>query len=97
LAFDNVKGILSIGSPLSSYKLLLMQGMLSRPRYTSLFHVMLQPFVRDERVTLQYRCHDRKLTTFVRASELESDFCSFRELAANDAGQSHFKTLLRVW
>lgn len=84
MAFDNVKGILNIGSPISSYKLLLMQGMLSRPKYTSLFRALLQPFVRDGRIPLQYRCHNRVLRAFVRTSDLESDFYSIRELGAND-------------
>jgi FkbM family methyltransferase len=84
VAFDNVKGILNIGSPLSSYKLLLMQGALSRPKYGSLFRSLLRPFVSNGRITVRYRCHDRSLKSFVRASELESDFYSIRELGVND-------------
>jgi FkbM family methyltransferase len=84
MAFDNVKGILNIGSPISSYKLLLMQGMLSRPKYSSLFRALLQPFVRDGRIAVKYRCHNRMLKSFVRMSELESDFYSTRELGVND-------------
>lgn len=84
MAFDNVKDILSIGSPVSSYKLLLIQGMLSRPRFSSLFRALLQPFVVDGRITVQYRCHNRLLKTFIRMSELESDFCSMRELGVSD-------------
>lgn len=84
MAFDNVKSILNIGSPVSSCKLLLMQGVLSRPRYSWLFLALLQPFVRDGRIALQYRCYNRLLKSFVRMSELESDFYSTRELGVND-------------
>jgi FkbM family methyltransferase len=84
MAFDNVKDILNIGSPISSYKLLLMQGMLSRPRYSSLFRMLLQPFVKDGRVAVRYRCSNRLLKSFVRMSEMESDFYSIRELGVND-------------
>jgi FkbM family methyltransferase len=84
MAFDNVKGILSIGSPVSSYKLLLMQGVLSRPKYGSLFRALLQPFVNDGRIAVRYRCHQRMLKSFARTSEMESDFYSIRELGVND-------------
>ncbi len=84
MAFDNVKGIVSIGSPTSSYKLLLMQGMISRPKYSSLFLGLLQPFIKDGHIPVQYRCYKRLLTVFVRRSQMESDFCSIRELGAND-------------
>jgi FkbM family methyltransferase len=84
MAFDNVKSILTIGSPVSSYKLLLMQGVSSRPRYSSLFLALLRPFVRYGRIVVQYRCYDRFVKSYVRMSELESDFQSTRELGIND-------------
>jgi FkbM family methyltransferase len=84
LALDNVKGILNIGSPLSSYKLLLMQGGCSRPKFAPLFRRLLQPFVKNGRISVQYRCHGRMLFCYVRTSELESDFYSIRELGVND-------------
>jgi len=87
MALDNVKGILSIGSPVSSYKLLLMQGMISRPKFAPLFHALLQPFVREDRVAVDYRCHNLQRRSFVRMSEMESDFCSVRELGVNDVYQ----------
>ena len=84
MALDNVKGILNIGSPLSSYKLLLMQGGCSRPKFAPLFRRLLQPFVKNGRISVQYRCHGRMLFCYVRTSELESDFYSIRELGVND-------------
>lgn len=84
MAFDNVRNILNIGSPLSSYKLLLMQGALSRPRYRTIFLALLRPFVKDGRIAVQYRCYSRTMKSFVRESELESDYYSTRELAVND-------------
>jgi FkbM family methyltransferase len=84
MALDNVKDILNIGSPVSSYKLLLMQGAFSRPQFRSLFRALLQPAVRDGRIAVKYRCHNRLLKSFVRLSEMESDFYSTRELAVND-------------
>jgi FkbM family methyltransferase len=84
MALDNVKGILSIGSPVSSYKLLLMQGALSRPRYASLFRALLRPFVTDGQIEIRYRCHHRLLKSLVRTSEMESDFYSIRELGVDD-------------
>jgi len=84
MAFDNVKSILRIGSPISSYKLLLMQGAFSRPKYRTMFLALLRPFVRDGRIAVRYRCNDRMLRSFVRTSELESDFYSTRELGVND-------------
>ena len=87
MAFDNVQGILNIGSPLSSYKLLLMQGALSRPKYRAMFLALLRPFVKDGRIAVQYRCYNRTVKSFVRESELESDYYSTRELAVNDVYQ----------
>lgn len=93
MALDNIKGILSIGSPVSSYKLLLMQGMISRPKFALLFRTLLQPFVHEGRVAVDYRCHNLRRSSFVRVSELESDFYSVRELGVNDV--YHLDTTFR--
>lgn len=87
MAFDNVKGILGVGSTLTSYKLLLMQGACSRPRYRAVFLALLQPFVKDGMITLQYSCYDRMVTSTIRVSELESDYYSTRELGVTDIYQ----------
>jgi len=84
MAFDNVKGILGVGSPVTSFKMLLMQGALSRPGYRWLFLALLRPFVADGRVALTYRCHGRLLKSYVRMAELESDYFSTRELCVED-------------
>ena len=84
MPFDNAKRILNLGSPFNSFKLLLMQGTRSRPRYRWLFLALLRPFVSDGRIAVRYRYHNRFVTSFVRMSELESDFLSTRELGVDD-------------
>jgi hypothetical protein len=84
MALQNVRGIFKIGSPIDSYKLLLMQGVFSRPDYSGLFHALLRPFVRDGRIAVTYRCHSLRRTSFVRLSEMESDYFSVRELGVHD-------------
>jgi FkbM family methyltransferase len=84
MAFENARRILSIGSVSSSYKLLLMQGASSRPALGGMFRALLQPFVKDGRIAVQYRCRNRMVKSFVRVSELESDFYSTRELGVDD-------------
>jgi FkbM family methyltransferase len=84
MALDNVGPILNAGSPLTSFKLLLMQGSFSRPQFSGLFRGLLQPFVEQGRVAINYRCYNRTLTSYVRVSELESDYTSSRELGVDD-------------
>jgi FkbM family methyltransferase len=84
VALDNVKAILSVGSPLTSFKLLLMQGMSSRPNLSPLFRALLRPFVANGRIAVRFRCYNRFVTSYVRVSELESDYYSTRELGAED-------------
>ena len=62
-----------MGSLLSSYKLLLISASRTRPRFRALCLKLLQPFIKNGEVSLQYRCYDRFLRTFVRMSDLESD------------------------
>lgn len=80
MGFPNVKRILKIGSPLSSYKLLLMAARFSRPKYKNLCLWLLQPFVRNGEVLVRYRCYDRFMKVFIRMSDLESDYMSTLEL-----------------
>jgi hypothetical protein len=84
MAFDNVKSILKIGSPVSSYKLMMMQDASSRPRYKAIFLALLRPFVKDNQIEIRYRCYNRVVKSLVRISDLDSDFYTTRELAVND-------------
>jgi len=84
MALDNVSSILKISSPISSYKLLLMQGALSRPRYRAMFLALLQPFVKHGQIQVRYRCYNRVVKSLIRISDMESDFYTTRELAVND-------------
>lgn len=84
MALDNVKAIFTIGSLMSSYKLLLIQGASSRPRCRIVFLTLLRPFVRNGRIEVRYRCYNRVLRSLIRISDLESDFYTTRELAVND-------------
>ncbi len=90
MAFDNVQSILNIGSPVSSCKLLMVQGALSRPRYAPLFRALLRPFVKDGRISLRYRCYNRRLSSYVRMSELESDYYSMRELGVTSVYEINY-------
>ncbi len=87
MILPNVGSILRIGSPLSSYKLLLVAASFSRPRLRSLALTLLQPHVKDGELPIRYRCHGRTCETSIRLSELESDFLSTRELSINDTYQ----------
>jgi FkbM family methyltransferase len=84
MAFPNAKRILKIGSPLTSYKLLLMAASLSRPRYRALCLRLLRPFVKDGVVSVKYRCYGRYFRTLIRMSDWESDYMSTLELSVND-------------
>ncbi len=84
MALPNVKNILRIGSPSSSYKLLLVAASFSRPKFRSLFLKLLQPFVREGELPIRYRCHSRYYDIYLRMSDLESDFLSAPELSVND-------------
>lgn len=84
MALPNVRNILRIGSPSSSYKLLLVAASFSRPKFRNLCLKLLQPFIRDGELPIHYRCYDRFYETLLRISELESDFLSTRELSIAD-------------
>jgi FkbM family methyltransferase len=84
MAFENVGSILRMGSPFSSFKLLLIAASSSRPKYKKLCLKLLQPFVRDGEISLRYRCYDRYLKSFVRLSDLSSDLLGALELCVRD-------------
>jgi FkbM family methyltransferase len=85
MAFNNVKRILGIGSPFSSFKLLLIAVSSSRPKYRALCFKLLQPFTRNGEVLLRYRCYKRYLQCFVRLPDLQSDLLSVLELSVSDS------------
>ncbi len=84
MILPNVRSILKIGSPLSSYKLLLIVASFSRPRSRTLARTLLRPFIHRGEISIQYRCYGRHYSTTLRTSELESDFLSTRELSLTD-------------
>jgi FkbM family methyltransferase len=84
MALDNVESILSLRSPLSSFKLLCVAANFSRPQLRSVWKMLLKPFVREGEISLRYWCLHRYLTVFLRLNELESDFQCALELAASD-------------
>lgn len=84
MAFENVRSILRIGSPLSSLKLLLVAASRSRPRYRSLCLKLLKPFTRNGEVSIRYRCYNRNLRCFIGLSDLGSDLISVLELSVRD-------------
>jgi FkbM family methyltransferase len=84
MALNNVRNILSLQSPLSSFKLLCVAGSFSRPQLRPLLQSMLRPFVHNEEVMLEYVCGKQYRTMYLRMSELQSDFQCAMELAARD-------------
>jgi FkbM family methyltransferase len=84
MAFQNVRRILRIGSILSSYKLILVAGTSSRPKYRSLLLKLLRPFIHHGEISIRYRCYGSFYKTFLRISDLSADFLSTRELCVND-------------
>ncbi|WP_158943078.1 FkbM family methyltransferase [Granulicella sp. S190] len=85
MAFENVGSILRMGSPLSSFKLLLIAAYSSRPKLRPLCLFLLKPFVRNGEVLLQYRCFGREMKCFIRLSDLQSDLLSVFELGVRNA------------
>jgi len=87
MAFPDVKRILQIGSPLSSLKLLLVVTLYSRPKFKTLAHALLQPFVHKGAISIRYTCYERFYKTFLRTSDLQADYLSTRELCVDDIYQ----------
>ena len=76
--------ILRMGPTLSTAKLLLMAMVWSRPKYKTLSLKLLQPFVSGDEIIVHYYRGGVKLIVKIRIAELESDFCSVRELGVDD-------------
>jgi FkbM family methyltransferase len=83
MAFQNLKKIVSIESPLNSWKLLLVAAAFSRPKFR-VWLMLLRPFIHNGMIPVRYRCNGRHLQIFLRISDLSSDFLSFIELGASD-------------
>ena len=84
MAFPSVKRILQIGSPLSSFKLLLIVTLYSRPKFKALAQALLRPFIHSGAISIRYRCCERFYRTYLRTSDLQADYLSTRELCVND-------------
>lgn len=84
MALDNVNAIVRLGSPYNSLKLLLVAAYHSRPPLRPLCRILLKPFMRDGEVLVNYNCHGRAMQSYVRLSDLSSDFLSLMELGAGD-------------
>ena len=84
MAFQNVKSIFSIRSPLNSWKLLLVAGTYTRPRFRTIWQGLLRPFVRSNEIFIRYWCVHRYLRMILRDSDLSSDFQAALELCCRD-------------
>lgn len=84
MAFQNVKSISSIRSPLSSWKLLMVAGTYTRPRYRTIWRGLLRPFIHKNEISIRYWCVHRYLRMLLRESDLSSDFQAALELCARD-------------
>ena len=84
MAFQNLKKIVSIESPFSSWKLILIAAAFSRPKFRTMSLMLLRPFIHNGMVSVRYRCNGRYLQILLRVSDFSSDFLSFLELGASD-------------
>lgn len=84
LSFPNARKILKMGSPLSSVKLMMAAATTTRPNLRGLFTAMLQPFVHDGAISIQYPCYERSYESNLRMSDLTADFLSTKELCLED-------------
>ena len=84
MAFPSVKRILQIGSPVSSFKLLLIVTLYSRPKFKTFAQALLRPFIHGGVISIRYRCCERFYQTYLRTSDLQADYLSTRELCVND-------------
>ncbi len=87
MAFDNVRGIVRIGSPFSVGKMLLLAASVSRPQLRPICLALLRPFVRDGGVEIEYACGNQRLKCLIRLSDVENDCYTFYELALRDCYQ----------
>lgn len=78
--FPNARRILKSGWSLDTYKLLLMAAVRSRPRQRVLYLFLLRRFIRSGEVCVHFRASGRLFTSFIRLSELGSDWLSVDEL-----------------
>ena len=84
MAYSHAKNILTIGSPLSSWKLLLATAIYTRPKYQAIWRALLRPFIHHGEISVRYRCSERYVTMFIRVSEFSSDLQCALELAVRD-------------
>jgi len=84
MAFQNARSILKLGSPLSTFKLLVITAASSRPQFRGICNLLLRPFIHDGEVLLRYRCYDRYRQCYLRLGEVSSDLLSVLELCARD-------------
>jgi FkbM family methyltransferase len=87
VGFRNAKNIVRHCPPLSSYKLLLVSAMNTRPQYHAVWHTLLRPFIHEGQVSFRYRCYQRDLKANLRMSEIMSDVQSIWELCVSDTYQ----------
>ena len=84
MAFQNLKSLTSIRSPLSSWKLVLVAGTFTRPKFRALWRFLLKPFVHNNEISIRYWCVHRYLRMILRGTDLSSDFQAALELCAHD-------------
>ncbi|MBS1798464.1 MAG: FkbM family methyltransferase [Acidobacteria bacterium] len=84
MAFNNVRTLTSIRSPLSSFKLLCVAANFSRPRFRPIWQTLIKMFVHKDEIEIRYWCVSRYQRMAIRVGELESDFLSALELCASD-------------
>ena len=69
---------------MSSWKLLLVSGTFTRPRFRFLWQTLLRPFIQNKEVAIRYWCVHRYMRVFLRMRELNSDNQAALELCCRD-------------
>jgi len=85
MKYINFRRILKSARGWNAIKLWLLTAGYSHPRYANICKLLLQPFIRDAEIQIQYTCFGRKYKVGIRIDELESDYMSVMELAVRAA------------
>ncbi|HTV08426.1 MAG TPA: FkbM family methyltransferase [Candidatus Aquilonibacter sp.] len=80
MGLTNFKSILRGTSGLDAVKLLLLQSIYSRPRYSKLASALLRPFYRAGKLSVHFDSGGRRFTVDIRKSDQASDFYSLMEI-----------------
>jgi FkbM family methyltransferase len=84
LRYPVLRQIVRQGATLSAFKLLLLAAHFSRKRYRGLCRIALKSFTTNGEISISYKNYNVKRRVSIRVRDLQSDFCSVRELGVDD-------------